>query len=197
MRDRFENRIRGLQARSAAGAEMLKSHMGDARRWKIELVLGTVRSMRYLGRGDEAEFDVEGRKIALKISGEQTLIAEGDGVILAGRARDPFQASLYYNETTGASSLESTHKSFRYLLMGGCLGGLAAFAILAALVLTARHEPVFVAGVGALHVLIYLASVAASGLLLKLSLSLVSIGTSIRKMWLLVQAVTSLDCPPN
>jgi hypothetical protein len=161
--EQYEEKKRHLQEESISRVQSFWQRMGEARRWKLELVRGTVLHMTFLGGANKAALNVDGREIELGLAEDSIQISVGDMVLLACSIRDPLHSGIYYNETTGAGSLESTHKTSRLLLAVGWLGVLVGGAILTTVVLAARRELAFFSASGMFHVLLYLVSIVGGG----------------------------------
>jgi hypothetical protein len=189
--EQYEEMKRRLQEESVSRGQKFWGRRAEARRWRVEMVRGTVRDIAFPGEADKATLDVDGRKVELSLSEGAILISVGDTVLLAGSIGNPVRCHLYYNETTGSGSLESARKSARQLLIVGWLCVLVGLSILTTVALAARREPAFFSTSGMFHGVLYSVSMAAGGAAVMLSFGLLCFGTVLRKRWALVQFVVS------
>jgi hypothetical protein len=174
---------------SLARVHRMLSKRGEARRWRFEIIQGTARNVSFQPGDTKATIEVDGRHIQLAVPGGDPLaLSEGDDVLIAARLRDPCCGSVYFNETTGIGSINSTHNQARRMLTAGAVGALAAVAIILTTVLAARGDSHF-SGIRVVHIAMYLVSIIVSGAIFVFSCFLFTIGVQMRKVCALVRFV--------
>jgi hypothetical protein len=180
-----------LQEVSIARRQSVLAEMGEARRWRFDLVRGTVRDVAFPSGPKQALVDVDGRKIELTLSEGSIPISVGDDIVAVCRLRPPSATTIYYNETTRSGSLDSYRKTAGQLLKLGWLVLLAAIAIVITVALAAFRGPAVFSISAFFDVPIYLLSIAGSGIIMLLAIGFLCAGTYMRKMSALLQSVVS------
>jgi hypothetical protein len=132
------------------------------------------------GDGKTATFDLDDRKISLTNSFGTITISDCDHVLVAGRIGDPCHSSLYFNETTGAGSVESTYKASRSLLIVGLMLGLAAIAIFLVVAQSALGELRLFSRTVLWHLMLGSAAIFAAAAMLYFSFAVMAVGAHMR-----------------
>jgi hypothetical protein len=177
------------RTQSLARVHRMLGKKGEARRWRFEIIQGTARNVTFHSGDTKATIEVDGRRIQLEVpGGDPIALSEGDEVLIAARLRDPSCGSVYFNETTGIGSIDSTHSQARRMLIAGAIGALAAVAIILTTALAARGDSHF-SGIRVVHIAMYLVSTIVSGAIFVFSCFLFTIGLHMRKVCALVRFV--------